>query len=328
MPQASADAQPSASPFRVCSRSTSLGRDAHTTRVRGCVLRSIGGRGRRRRRLLQQRGDSSGRVFRARRGREREGHRGRQRLAGRECRDCRRPRVDGTTDDGERRVRERLQQRARGGLGPVRALSQPRRTDRCRRSGALVSVLASDAGIGLVAPRVLAEDGSLEYSQRRLPARSLDLSPRRSFSLDSCPGRPGPTSASATRGRTPRAATASGFRAPACSSGGARSRRSAGGTRASSSMARTSTSAAALGGRVSRPLRALGAPRRTSAGRRLHGAARLPFLARGRIRYAHESICGPARPCSHQTGIALGALTHAVLHDAGARCQGRARSER
>ncbi len=189
--------------------------------------------------------------------------------------------------------------------------------------GRLVSVLASDAGVGLVAPCVLADGhGSLEYSQRRYPRVRSTFA--QAFLLPRLlPRATWATNASATHGRTPRAATASGCRAPACSSGGARSRRSAGGTRASSSMARTSTSAAAYGRAGYRvQLRALG--HRDAHRRRVGSRGPLDPVSRARA----NSVCPKASAargglgssdrdrsrCAHPRG----------LHDAGARCQGRA----
>ena len=49
----------------------------------------------------------------------------------------------------------------------------------------------------------------------------------------------------------------------------------------------------------------------------------IPFLARGRIRFA-QSTCGHGVALLHQTGIALGALTHAVFTTQGRGSQGRA----
>lgn len=177
--------------------------------------------------------------------------------------------------------------------------------------GRLVSVLASDAGTGLVAPRVVAEDGSLEYSQRRYPrVRSTfaqafllpRLLPRAAWA-DECI-------------RDPRAYAESGdceWVSGACMLVRRSAIEAIGGWDEGfflygedidlcrrmweggySVRYEASATATHIGGASS--------PRGRS----------IPFLARGRIRFARKHL-RPGVALLHQTGIALGAFTHAVF---------------
>ena len=56
----------------------------------------------------------------------------------------------------------------------------------------MARILDRDAGIGAVGPRILDEDGGLDFSQRRFP-RARSTSRWRSSSIGCCPGPHGPT---------------------------------------------------------------------------------------------------------------------------------------
>ena len=224
--------------------------------------------------------------------------------------------------DRQRRLRPRLQRRLAKRRGAVRAVPQPRRTDRAGRARARSSrVLRADPRAGAARPRILEEDGSLALSQRRFPRLRTTL--RAGAVSAPCPRRAELDRRDGPRAARVRAAGRPGLASRRVHARPARPRWSGSpaSTSASSCTARTSTSAGACARSADSIRYEPTAVVRHEGGASAPQHRVIPVLAASRVRYARKHHGRASPPCSSGSRSRLHALTHALVGRGGPECR-------